>query len=98
VGLALGSHERLAAAGALAFPGLWLKPAARSSLPIADMGGGAFGVIAILAALHEGKGAYLDLSLFETAFFWASMRHGLDPAAARALMIDNPARVFFAAA
>ena len=28
---------------------------------------------------HEGKGAYLDLSLFESAFFWAAMRHGLDP-------------------
>jgi len=43
------------------------------------MGGGAFAAVAILAALHEGKGAYLDLSLFETAFFWAAMRHGLDP-------------------
>ena len=69
----------VAAAGALAFPGQWLKPPARSSLPIADMGGGAFAAVAILAALHEGKGAYLDLSLFESAFFWAAMRHGLDP-------------------
>ena len=69
----------VAAAGALAFPGQWLKAPARSSLPIADMGGGAFAAIAILAALHEGQGAHLDLSLFETAFFWAAMRHGLDP-------------------
>ena len=69
----------VAAAGALAFPGQWLKPPARSSLPIADMGGGSFAAVAILAALHEGKGAFLDLSLFETAFFWAAMRHGLDP-------------------
>lgn len=69
----------VAAAGALAFPGQWLKPPARSSLPIADMGGGAFAALAILAALHERKGAYLDLSLFESAFFWAAMRHGLDP-------------------
>jgi crotonobetainyl-CoA:carnitine CoA-transferase CaiB-like acyl-CoA transferase len=68
----------VAAAGALAFPGQWLKAPARSSLPIADMGGGAFAAVAILAALHEGKGAYLDLSLFETAFFWAAMRHSLD--------------------
>jgi crotonobetainyl-CoA:carnitine CoA-transferase CaiB-like acyl-CoA transferase len=45
------------------------------------MGGGAFAAIAILAALHEGQGAHLDLSLFETAFFWAAMRHGLDPQA-----------------
>ncbi len=73
----------VAAAGALAFPGQWLKAPARSSLAIADMGGGAFAAIAILAALHErnqtGKGAQLDLSLFEAAFFWAAMRHSLDP-------------------
>jgi len=69
----------VAAAGALAFPGQWLKAPVRSSLPIADMGGGAFAAIAVLAALKEGKGAYLDLSLFETAFFWTAMRHSLDP-------------------
>jgi crotonobetainyl-CoA:carnitine CoA-transferase CaiB-like acyl-CoA transferase len=68
----------VAAAGGLAFPGQWLKPSTRSSLPIADMGGGTFAAIAVLAALHEGKGAYLDLSLFEAAFFWSAMRHGLD--------------------
>jgi crotonobetainyl-CoA:carnitine CoA-transferase CaiB-like acyl-CoA transferase len=69
----------VAAAGALAFPGQWLKAPARSSLPVADMTGGAFAVIAILAALREGRGAYLDLSLFEAAFFLAAMRHSLDP-------------------
>ena len=69
----------VAAAGALAFPGHWLKPPARSSLPVADMGGGAFAAVAVLSALHEGKGACLDLSLFESAFFWAAMRHSLDP-------------------
>jgi crotonobetainyl-CoA:carnitine CoA-transferase CaiB-like acyl-CoA transferase len=68
----------VAAAGALAFPGQWLKPATRSSLPLADMGGGTFAAIAVLAALHEGKGAYLDVSLFESAFFWAAQRHGVD--------------------
>jgi len=68
----------MAAAGALAFPGQWLKAPARSSLPVADMAGGSFAAIAILSALHEGKGAYLDLSLFESAFFMASMRHGLE--------------------
>jgi crotonobetainyl-CoA:carnitine CoA-transferase CaiB-like acyl-CoA transferase len=70
----------VAAAGGLAFPGQWLKAPARSSLPIADMAGGAFAAIAILAALREGKGAYLDLSLFEAAFFLCAMRHGLDDA------------------
>src|SRR3954467_2728314 len=73
----------VAAAGALAFPGHWLKAPARSSLPVADMGGGASAAVTVLASLHErtqtGKGAYLDLSLFETAFFWAAMRHSLDP-------------------
>src|SRR5436190_12975747 len=69
----------VAAAGGLAFPGQWLKQSARSSLPIADMAGGAFAATAILAALREGKGAYLDLSLFEAAFFLTAMRHGLDP-------------------
>ena len=69
----------VAAAGGLAFPGQWLKPPARSSYPVADMGGGAFAAIAVLAALHERKSAYLDLSLFEAAFFMAAMRHSLDP-------------------
>jgi crotonobetainyl-CoA:carnitine CoA-transferase CaiB-like acyl-CoA transferase len=74
----------VAAAGGLAFPGQWLKPPARSSYPVADMGGGSFAAIAVLAALHQrdhsGTGTYLDLSLFEAGFFWAAMRHGLDPA------------------
>ena len=69
----------VAAAGGLAFPGQWLKSPVRSSLPIADMAGGAFAAIAILAAVSEGKSAYLDLSLFEAAFFLCAMRHSLDP-------------------
>jgi crotonobetainyl-CoA:carnitine CoA-transferase CaiB-like acyl-CoA transferase len=73
----------VAAAGGLAYPGQWLKPPARSSLPVADMAGGAFAAIATLSALHQrdatGKGASLDLSLFESAFFMAAMRHSLDP-------------------
>jgi crotonobetainyl-CoA:carnitine CoA-transferase CaiB-like acyl-CoA transferase len=69
----------VAAAGGLAFPGGWLKAPARSSLPVADMAGGSFAAIAILAALKEGKGACLDLSLFEAAFFMCAMRHGLEP-------------------
>ncbi len=72
----------VAAAGALAFPGQWLKAPSRSSLAIADMAGGSFAAVAVLAALHErektGRPAQLDLSLFEAAFFWAAMRHGLD--------------------
>src|SRR5262245_45469220 len=78
----------VAAAGGLAFPGQWLKPPTRSSLPLADMGGGSFAAIAILAALHEGRSACLDLSLFEAAFFWPAMRHALDAAA------DSRAHIF----
>ncbi|HEX2650793.1 MAG TPA: CaiB/BaiF CoA-transferase family protein [Burkholderiales bacterium] len=82
----------VAAAGALAFPGQWLKAPSRSSLAIADMGGGSFAAIAILSSLYErsrtGKGANLDLSLFEAAFFWAAMRHSLDP------KVDPRAHIF----
>ena len=73
----------VAAAGGLAFPGQWLKPPARSSYPVADMGGGSFAAIAILSALNErektGRGVMIDISLFEAGFFWAAMRHSLDP-------------------
>ena len=72
----------VAAAGGLAYPGQWLKAPARSSLPVADMAGGAFAAIAVVSSLHQrnqtGKGVYLDLSLFESAFFMAAMRHSLD--------------------
>jgi crotonobetainyl-CoA:carnitine CoA-transferase CaiB-like acyl-CoA transferase len=71
----------LAAAGGLAFAGQWNKQPARSSLPIADISGGAFATTAILAALHQvnrtGKGAQLDLSLLESTLFCAGLRHGL---------------------
>jgi alpha-methylacyl-CoA racemase len=82
----------VAAAGGLAFPGQWLQAPARSSYPVADMGGGAFAAIALLSALHgrnqTGHGTYLDLSLFEAGFFWAAMRHSLDP------QVDPRAHIF----
>jgi crotonobetainyl-CoA:carnitine CoA-transferase CaiB-like acyl-CoA transferase len=69
------------ASGGLSYPGSWLGKPARSSIPIADMQGGSFGTIAILAALHErnktGKGAQLDLSLYEAGLFCAALRHGI---------------------
>ena len=71
----------VAAAGGLAFPGQWLKAPVRPALAIADMGGGSFAAVAVLAALAEreksGRGIRLDLSLFESAFFWAAARHSL---------------------
>ena len=79
----------IAAAGGLSFPGQWLKQPSRSSLPVADMGGGSAAAAAVLAALYErtktGKGVELDVSLFEAGFFWSAMRHslnhGVDPKA-----------------
>jgi crotonobetainyl-CoA:carnitine CoA-transferase CaiB-like acyl-CoA transferase len=69
------------ASGGLSYPGSWLGKPARSSIPIADMQGGSFGAIAILAALHErgrtGKGTQLDLSLYEAGLFCAALRHGI---------------------
>jgi crotonobetainyl-CoA:carnitine CoA-transferase CaiB-like acyl-CoA transferase len=69
------------ASGGLSYPGSWLGKPARSSIPIADMQGGSFGAIAILAALHErnrsGRGTELDLSLYEAGLFCAAMRHGI---------------------
>jgi crotonobetainyl-CoA:carnitine CoA-transferase CaiB-like acyl-CoA transferase len=71
----------LAAAGGLSFAGQWGKQPARSSLPIADVAGGAFATSAMLAALHQvsrtGKGVQLDLSLLESTLFCAGLRHGL---------------------
>lgn len=71
----------LAAAGGLAFAGQWGRQPARSSLPIADIAGGAFATSAILAALHQasrtGRGTQLDLSLLESTLFCAGLRHGL---------------------
>lgn len=72
----------LARSGALALAGHWNEPPRRSGLPIADVTGGSFAAIAILAALQErqatGRGAYLDLSLAEAAMSLAALRHGLD--------------------
>ena len=69
------------ASGGLSYPGSWLGKPARSSIPIADMQGGSFGTIAILAALYErsrsGRGVELDLSLYEAGLFCAAMRHGI---------------------
>jgi crotonobetainyl-CoA:carnitine CoA-transferase CaiB-like acyl-CoA transferase len=72
----------LAAAGALALSGHWGEAPRRSGIPLADLAGGTYAAIAILAALHErqatGKGRTLDLSLAEAAMSFAAIRHGLD--------------------
>ena len=72
----------LAASGALALSGHWGEPPRRSGIPVADLAGGSYAAIAILAALHEraarGTGRTLDLSLAEAAMSFAAIRHGLD--------------------
>lgn len=73
----------MAASGALSFLGHWGdKQARRSGLPVADVAGGSYSVIAILAALLRrhatGQGATLDLSLTEAAMSFMSVRRGLD--------------------
>lgn len=73
----------MAASGALSFLGHWNdNQPRRSGLPVADVGGGSYCVIAILAALMRrnatGEGATLDLSLTEAAMSFMSVRRGLD--------------------
>lgn len=72
----------LCAAGAMALSGHWGEKPRRSAIPMADLAGGTYAAIAILAALHErvstGMGRVLDLSLSEAAMSFASIRHGLD--------------------
>ncbi len=75
----------LAAAGALGLSGHWGEAPRRSGIPVADLAGGTYAAIAILAALHErhttGAGRSLDLSLAEAAMSFAAVRHGPDLAA-----------------
>lgn len=72
----------LCAAGAMSLSGHWGEPPRRSAIPVADLAGGSYAVIAILAALLErrsaGRGRRLDLSLTEAAMSFVSIRHGLD--------------------
>lgn len=68
----------LAMGGSLAYRGQLRQPPSRASLPIADIAGGAFAAVAILAAIHEGKGATLDLSLYEAVLYTSALRFGFD--------------------
>ncbi len=71
----------LAMGGSLAYRGQLRQPPSRASLPIADIAGGAFAAIAILAALREGRGKTLDLSLYESVLYASLLRFGHDAAA-----------------
>jgi crotonobetainyl-CoA:carnitine CoA-transferase CaiB-like acyl-CoA transferase len=72
----------LAMAGTLAYKGQLRQPPRRGSLPVADIVGGAYAAIALLAALRErditGKGPVLDMSLYESALYTTAARFGFD--------------------
>jgi crotonobetainyl-CoA:carnitine CoA-transferase CaiB-like acyl-CoA transferase len=73
----------LAASGALVFKGHWADAQPRrSGLPITDVAGGSYCVIAILAALlrrHEtGQGARLDVSFTDAMMSFTAARGGVD--------------------
>jgi CoA:oxalate CoA-transferase len=72
----------LAMAGSLAYKGQLRQPPRRGSLPVADIVGGAYAAIALLAALRErdvtGKGSVLDMSLYESALYTTAARFGFD--------------------
>ena len=68
----------LAMGGSLAYRGQLRQPPRRASLPVADIAGGAFAAVAILAALREGKGTTLDLSLYEAVLYASALRFGFE--------------------
>lgn len=70
----------IAMGGGLATRGQLRQPPSRASLPIADIAGGAFAAVAILAALNERDrrpvAVSLDLSLYESVLYASAVRYG----------------------
>nr|WP_309100169.1 CaiB/BaiF CoA-transferase family protein [Fredinandcohnia onubensis] len=70
----------MAVSGALSIPGQLGIPPVRSGLPIADLSSGMFAALSILAAIiarsHTYKGQYIDVSMTDSIFSWASTRFG----------------------
>ena len=72
----------LAMAGSLSQSGHWREPSRRSSTPVADMAGGTYAAIAILAALQESggkeKAPVIDISLYESMLYMNALRFGFE--------------------
>ncbi|WP_413299873.1 CaiB/BaiF CoA-transferase family protein [Bacillus sp. 1P10SD] len=70
----------LAVAGALSIPGQFGYPPIRSGLPVADLSSAMFAAVSILSALFARnktkKGQFLDVSMTDSVFSWASTRLG----------------------
>ena len=72
----------LAMAGSLSQSGHWREPSRRSSTPVADMAGGTYAAIAILAALQESNNSdtapVIDISLYESMLYMNAIRIGFE--------------------
>lgn len=72
----------LAMAGSLSQSGHWRESPRRSSTPVADMAGGTYAAIAILAAmrnLRAGENApVIDISLYESMLYMNAIRFGFE--------------------
>jgi crotonobetainyl-CoA:carnitine CoA-transferase CaiB-like acyl-CoA transferase len=75
----------IAMGGGLAQKGQLRQAPSRSSLPVADIAGGSFAAISILAAMHarkpDEKGAVLDISLYESVLYSSAIRFGFETSA-----------------
>jgi crotonobetainyl-CoA:carnitine CoA-transferase CaiB-like acyl-CoA transferase len=72
----------LAMAGSLSQSGHWREPSRRSSTPVADMAGGTYAAVAILAALRgiddADKAPVIDISLYESMLYMNAIRFGFE--------------------